>query len=59
MAQGIMAESTTEQAIFLGIDTGGTFTDAVLFDPDRSPPALLAPGARVRLTVRSSPAGPA
>jgi KipI family sensor histidine kinase inhibitor len=34
-------------------------TDAVLFDPDRSPPALLAPGTRVRLTVRSSPVGPA
>jgi N-methylhydantoinase A/oxoprolinase/acetone carboxylase beta subunit len=31
MAQGIMAESTTEQAIFLGIDTGGTYTDAVLW----------------------------
>lgn len=26
-----MAESTTEQAIFLGIDTGGTYTDAVLW----------------------------
>ncbi len=26
-----MAESTTEDAIFLGIDTGGTYTDAVLW----------------------------
>jgi N-methylhydantoinase A/oxoprolinase/acetone carboxylase beta subunit len=26
-----MAESITEQAIFLGIDTGGTYTDAVLW----------------------------
>ena len=34
-------------------------TDAVLLDPDRSPPVLLAPGTRVRLTVRSSPVGPA
>jgi KipI family sensor histidine kinase inhibitor len=28
-------------------------TDAVLFDPDRDPPALLTPGATVRLVARS------
>jgi KipI family sensor histidine kinase inhibitor len=28
-------------------------TDAVLFDPDRDPPALLVPGTRVRLRARS------
>jgi len=28
-------------------------TDAVLFDPDREPPALFTPGARVRLLARS------
>jgi N-methylhydantoinase A/oxoprolinase/acetone carboxylase beta subunit len=33
--QGIMAESTTEQAVFLGIDTGGTYTDAVLWSEQR------------------------
>jgi KipI family sensor histidine kinase inhibitor len=27
-------------------------TDIVLFDPDRTPPALLAPGARVRFVAR-------
>ncbi len=30
-----MAQSTTEQAIFLGIDTGGTYTDAVLWSEQR------------------------
>ncbi len=30
-----MAESTIEQAIFLGIDTGGTYTDAVLWSEQR------------------------
>ena len=30
-----MSESTTESAIFLGIDTGGTYTDAVLWSEQR------------------------
>ncbi|MGH6858987.1 MAG: hydantoinase/oxoprolinase N-terminal domain-containing protein [Phyllobacterium sp.] len=30
-----MADSTTEQAIFLGLDTGGTYTDAVLWSERR------------------------
>lgn len=30
-----MADSTTEQAIFLGLDTGGTYTDAVLWSQQR------------------------
>lgn len=30
-----MTDSTTGQAIFLGLDTGGTYTDAVLWSEDR------------------------
>ncbi len=30
-----MTDSTTEQAIFLGLDTGGTYTDAVLWSEER------------------------
>jgi N-methylhydantoinase A/oxoprolinase/acetone carboxylase beta subunit len=33
--QGIMSKSTTESAIFLGLDTGGTYTDAVLWSEQR------------------------
>lgn len=33
--QGIMTDSTTGQAIFLGLDTGGTYTDAVLWSEER------------------------